>query len=555
MKNFFKKALVVLASLTMVISLVGCGSSKVNTIEKQQNSADGAYAGKTVILHTNDMHGGFIPEEGDNVVDGGLEGYAAVATIKKDFEAQGASVILVDDGDYSQGSVYVSLNYGAAATELMNQVGYDIVGLGNHEFDYGVDQLKKNFENKNYSVICSNVFENGKTLFDSEVIVKVGKLKVGFFGLLTPETQTKVNPNFVKGLTFTEKEELYATAQKEADLLNKEADIVICLGHLGVDEESLGNQSLDIYANTTGIDFIIDGHSHTVMEKGANGEPIQSTGTKGANIGVIVIDNKTKTIESNSLIATKDVEADVDVLNSAMATMSAIDEEYGAVFANADVDLDGVKENVRSKETNMGDLITDSMIWEVLKNGSIDVDNDHIVAITNGGGIRASISKGGVTMKDVNTVLPFGNTLAVNYITGAELLESLEASAYAVPETLGGFPQIAGLVITIDSTVEFDAGEEYPDSTYCKPNSIKRVTIESVNGQPFDENAEYAVVTNNFCAAGGDTYYAFKRAYDAGKGFDTGIAMDTALVDYISTALGGKITADYQEPQGRIIIK
>ena len=555
MKGFIKKLFVVLASLAMVVSLAGCNSSKITTIEKQQNTAEGPFAGKTIILHTNDMHGGFIPEEGDGAVDGGLEGYAAVATIKKDFESKGANVILVDDGDYSQGSVYVSLNSGAAATELMNLVGYDIVGLGNHEFDYGVEQLKSNFEGKNYKVICSNVLEGDKTLFDSEVIVKAGKVKVGFFGLLTPETQTKVNPNYVKGLTFTEKEDLYATAQKEIDLLKKEADVVICLGHLGVDEESVGNQSYDVYANTTGIDFFIDGHSHTVMTSGDNGEPIQSTGTKGANVGVIIIDNATKKIESNYLIETKMIEADAEVLDAAVATMSVIDEEFGAIFANSDVELDGVKQNVRSLETNLGDLIADSLIWGVLKNGSINVDNDHVVAVTNGGGIRASIAKGGVSMKDVNTVLPFGNTLAVNYITGAELLEALEASTYAVPETLGGFPQIAGMVITVNTAEAFDAGEEYPDSTYCKPNSIKRVTIESVNGQPFDINAEYAVVTNNFCAAGGDTYYSFKRAYDAGKGFDTGIAMDQALVDYISNELGGKITTDYQEPKGRIIIK
>ena len=558
MKGLLKKLIVVLASLLMVVSMAGCqsqGTGKVATIEKEQNALEGPYAGKTIILHTNDMHGGYVPEEGEDVVDGGLEGYAAVATIKKDFESKGANVILVDDGDYSQGSIYVSLNKGAAATELMNEVGYDIVGLGNHELDYGLDQLKSNFEGKNYKVICSNVFEGENTVFDSEIIVKVGKVKIGFFGLLTPETQTKVNPNYVKGLTFTEKEDLYAAAQKESDLLNSEADIVICLAHLGVDDESTGNKSTDVFANTTGIDFIIDGHSHTVMEKGGNGEPIQSTGTKGANVGVIVIDNETKAIESNYLIETKIIEADTEILDSAIAVMSKIDADYGAVFANTDVDLEAVKEVVRSQETNMGDLIADAMIWEVLKGGSIEVADDHIVAVTNGGGIRASISKGGVTMKDINTVLPFGNTLAVDYITGSELLEALEASTFSTPEAVGGFPQVSGIVFTINTAEAFDAGEEYPDSTYCKPNSIKRVTIESINGQPFDENAEYAVVTNNFCAAGGDTYYAFKRAYDAGKGFDTGVVLDEAVSDYITNKLGGKITEEYQAPQGRIIIK
>ena len=550
-----KKFLSILLAAFMVFALVGCSSSKIETIKKDENKAEGEFAGKTVVLHTNDMHGGFIVDpDAENTEDGGLEGYAAVTSVKKDFEAKGATVILVDDGDFSQGSIYVSLSKGAIATQLMDLAGYDLVGLGNHEFDYGVDALKNNFVDKNFKVICANIFEGENTLFDAHQIFQIGKLKVAFFGLDTPETQTKVNPNYVKDLKFTEGQELFDTAQKEIDLLKEEADIVICVAHLGVDAESAGRTSEDLFANTTGLDFIIDGHSHTVMENGSNGEPIQSTGTKGQNIGVIVIDNANKTIESNYLLPLKDVEADIEVLDVAMKYMLDVDTEFGSIFANSDLDLCGEKAIVRSQETNMGNLIADAMCWEVLKAGSIDVAEENVVAVTNGGGIRASISAGGVSMKDINTVLPFGNTVAVDYCTGAELLEVLEASTYAVPETLGGFPQVSGIEFTIDSTVEFDAGEEYPDSTYFKPNSIKRVTIQSINGQPFDENATYAVVTNNFCAAGGDTYYALKKAYDAGNGFDTGIPLDEAVVDYINNKLGGKIGSEYAETQGRITI-
>ena len=552
MKKVNKFLFAVLMSLLMIITLVSC-SGDDGSIVKEENTVEGPYSGKTIILHTNDTHGALKVNPDEDAV-AGLEGYATVAFVKKDFESKGATVILVDDGDYSQGSVYVSLNKGAASTDLMNQVGYDLVGLGNHEFDYGLDQLKSNFENKNYKVICANVFDGEKTIFDSNAVFKVGKVKIGFFGLLTPETQTKVNPNYVKGLTFTEKEDLYATAQKEADALAKKADIVICLGHLGTDDESIGNRSVDVYSNTNGIDFIIDGHSHTVMEKGPNGEPIQSTGSNFENIGVIVIDNATKTIENNYLLEINMFEPDSEVLSSATAVMSDIDKTYGAVFANSEVDLNGVKEKVRSQETNMGDLATDSMIWEVLKNGSIAVADDMIIAVTNGGGIRNSIAKGGVKMSDVNSVLPFGNTIAVNYITGAELLEALEASTFSTPEPAGAFPQIAGMKITIDTTKKYDEGAEYPDSTYKAPNSITRVTIDEVNGKPFDPNATYAVVTNDFLAAGGDTYYAFKKAYDAGKGFDTGVKLDEALIDYITNELNGTIGSKYAEPQERISI-
>lgn len=548
-----KKILLFLLLISLSISLVGCNSSKVEIIEKNENTTEGEYTGKTIILHTNDMHGGYLIEEGAS--EGGLEGYAAISSIKKDFEAKGATVILADGGDFSQGSIYVSLNKGVAASTLMDEVGYDVVTIGNHEFDYGFEQLKRNIENKNYKVVCSNVFENDKLIADSEVIIKVGKLKIGFFGLLTPEAQTGTIPNNVKNCRFTEKQDLYDIAQKEIDLLKKESDIVICLSHLGVAESCLGNRSVDVYANTNGIDFIIDGHSHNVMEAGEAGEPIQSAGTKGTYAGVIIIDNETKAIESNYLIETKDIEADNDVLDLVMETMSEIDEKYGSIFANSDVDLDGIKEHVRCEETNLGDLISDAIKWHAIENGYVDMDASHVVSIMNGGGIRANINKGGVSMKDVTTVMPFGNTISVDYVSGSELLEALEASTFAVPAIIGGFPHVSGMEITVDATKPYDAGNEYPESTYQKPNSISRVTINSINGNPFDENEMYAVVASNFIAQGGDTYYVFKAATDEGRCFDSSIGLDEATIEYIDKALEGKITEEYLESQGRIIIK
>jgi hypothetical protein len=148
-------------------------------------------------------------------------------------------------------------------------------------------------------------------------------------------------------------------------------------------------------------------------------------------------------------------------------------------------------------------------------------------------------------------VLPFGNTVAVIYVSGAELLEALEASTYSTPAAVGGFPQVSGLEYSINTDKEFDQGDQYPDSTYYAPKSIQRVTIENVNGQDFDPEATYAVVTNNFCAAGGDTYYAFKAASDQ---FDTSIPMDEALMDYVDEVLGGVIGAQYARPMGRILI-
>ena len=155
-------------------------------------------------------------------------------------------------------------------------------------------------------------------------------------------------------------------------------------------------------------------------------------------------------------------------------------------------------------------------------------------------------------MTDVNKILPFGNTVTLVYVTGAELLEALEASTYMAPSASGGFPQIAGMKITVDTTKAYNPkAETYPDSTYYGPASIERVTINEINGKPFDINATYAVITNNFCAAGGDTYYAFASASEQ---FDTGLPLDEVLMDYITKVLNGVIGEQYAEPQGRITI-
>ena len=191
------------------------------------------------------------------------------------------------------------------------------------------------------------------------------------------------------------------------------------------------------------------------------------------------------------------------------------------------------------------------MIWKVMQNKEgLTVDADHVVAITNGGGIRAAIKPGDVTKKDINTVLPFGNTVAVIYVTGAELLEALEASTYSLP--IGGFPQVAGINYTLSTAVAYDANAEtYPASTYYGPKSINRVVINSINGKEFKADDTYAVVTNNFVADGGDTYYAFAAATAK---FDTGIPLDEAVMEYVTKELKGVIGTQYAAPQGRILL-
>ncbi len=540
-----RKFLSVLLAMAMVLSLTVTGfaiEDTATTREPEVMTEEATMAGKTVILHTNDVHGA-------------IAGYAYIAQLKADYEAKGAEVILVDAGDYSQGEVYVSDTKGLDAVEMMNAAGYNVVSLGNHEFDYGFAQLKDNMSKAKFKVLCADVFNaDGTPIFDANYTytTKSG-VKIGFFGMETPETQTKANPALIKGLTFATDDAFTKAAADQVKAL-KDDDIVICVSHLGVDAESKPYRSTDLYAAVKGIDFIIDAHSHTVMTKGENGEPIQSTGTKFANVGVIVIDDASKKIESNSLYEIKeDTAKDATVAAAAQKIIDRIDKEYGAVFAKSKVELNGAKapNGNRDSETNNGDLITDAMLWKVMQNKEgLTVDADHVVAITNGGGIRDYIKVGDVTKKDIKTVLPFGNTVAVIYVTGAELLEALEASTYSLP--VGGFPQVCGISYTISTAVAYDANAEtYPSSTYYGPKTINRVSINSINGKEFKVDDTYAVVTNNFVADGGDTYYAFAAATSK---FDTGMTLDVAVMEYITKELKGVIGEQYAAPQGRILL-
>ncbi|MBR0407546.1 MAG: bifunctional metallophosphatase/5'-nucleotidase, partial [Clostridia bacterium] len=383
------------------------------------------YTGKTVILHSNDVHGA-------------LDGYAYIPALRDWFTAHGAAdVLTVDAGDFSQGTIYVSTNKGAAAIDMMNAAGYDIVTLGNHEFDFGYDQLMENLSKAEFLPICANVIldETGESILDEAVVCSFYSdeipedqvtdediyLKVGFVGLETPETATKVNPGLIKNIHFTTFDDLYTYAQETINAVKEAgADLVIGVFHLGVDKESAHNgyRSVDVLDKVTGIDFVIDGHSHTVMTGAEDGKPVQSAGTKFAYIGVIVIDDASRTIEDNYLLSTASLEKDEEIAAKAQEIMDEIDVVYNAPFATNEVVLNGEKApGNRTEETNMGDLITDAMVWSVVKEGGIEqVEPNQVVGITNGGGIRASIDVGEMAMKDINTVMPFGNTVAVIYV-------------------------------------------------------------------------------------------------------------------------------------------
>ena len=553
--NFRKILSLLLAAvmlLSVSVSLADMTGDEYAAAANVVTDLAASYEGKTVILHTNDVHGA-------------LEGYAYITALKNEFASRGAEVILVDCGDFSQGSTYVSLFKGASAVEMMNMAGYDVVTLGNHEFDYGYAKLMENLSAAEFKPICCDVIldETGAPILDpTYVLVLENGLKIGFVGVETPETATKVNPGLISEIHFAAFDELYTCIQEAVDGVKEASDLVIGLFHLGVDAESAvnGYRSVDVLAKVNGIDFVLDGHSHTVMTAGENGEKIQSTGTAFAYIGVVVIDNETKAVEDNFLVPTTQgiyTLAKVESVSAAaLALINDVNERYGKVFATSEVALNGDRApGNRTMETNLGDLITDAMVWSVIKEGGFEQDEIYqVVGITNGGGIRAAIPAGDVTMKMINTVLPFGNTVTVVYVTGAEILEALEASTFCTPDAVGGYPQTSGIDWTLDTTKPYDQGAVYTldgkETSYFGPASIQRVTINAINGQPFDPEAVYAVVTNNFCSAGGDTYNVFANS---GNSYDTSIPMDEALIDYITVELGGVIPATYAEPRGNAV--
>lgn len=513
--------------------------------------------GKLVVVHTNDMHGYYETTETSI-------GIAGVASIKDYYEAQGADVLLLDAGDFSQGNTLVSYYKGKNAAEYLAAAGYDAVSLGNHEFDYSFDVLLDNMKvltDAGIKVIDANVLnkETGKPYFDANAVFDFDGYKVGVFGLDTAETLTKASPSNVKTVSFLDKEDMFKAAQEQVDALKAEGcSYIIALTHLGVDEESVGRRSTDLAEAVTGIDLIVDGHSHTVMDGGtmAGNTMIVSTGSYLANVGTVVINEADKAAEAK-LISAADYAAGTNQYDAAVAKLVADDaaevkEAYSKVFAKTEVALEGTKELVRAQETNLGDFTADAYLYTAQKYSDehelgITVD----CAISNGGGIRTSVAPGDISMDTLVTVFPFGNNVCFVTITGKQLLEVLEASTFCTPETLGGFPQVAGIEYTLNIGVPYENGEQYPDSTYYAPaNPGSRVTIKSVNGKPFDPAANYTVAVNNFQAEGGDTYYELtQNSYFC----DTEVLDCDALIQYVNY-LGGVIGEQYAKPQGRIEI-
>ena len=443
--------------------------------------AKAAATTKISIIHTNDTHGRlFDSDEYD-----ASWGFAKIATLVKQTKAQNPNTLVLDAGDAFQGMPIINISKGEGLIPILEAVGYDAMTIGNHEFDFGFPALQ-NLETKmtKISMVSANIFkETGGRVFKPYVIKEVGGVKVGIFGLTTPETTYKSHPDNTKGLTFMDP---VKSAKSVVAELKPQVDIVIALSHLGVEGD---DTSIKVAEQVEGIDLIIDGHSHTEMPYGVievKGTMIAQTGEYTKNVGLVELEIQDKKIvrksaallpDSKEIKEDETVKALIEKLNEANAPL------FAQVVGKTEVELDGLRENVRTKETNLGNLSTDAL--RVMTGADC--------AVQNGGGIRASIKAGNITKLDMATVFPFGNTVEVREMTGKALLEALEHSVSAYPDANGGFLQVSGIVFKFNPAKE--AG--------------KRVVSVKVGGKDLSLTKKYTVAMNNFTAAGGDGYEMF----------------------------------------------
>lgn len=492
-----------------------------------------------VILHTNDTH------------CNNYENFAKVAELAKDAD------LVLDAGDAIQGAVIGTLSKGSYITEIMNKVGYDAAALGNHEFDYGMDQIKDIVKNQaEFPYLCCNLIDlkTGEPLFDAYKIFEVKGVKIAVVGVTTPETFVKSTPtyfqdangNYIYG--FCEGgngQELYAAVQKAVDAAKAEgADYVIALAHLGIDEESAPWRSTDVAENVTGLDIVIDGHSHSAFTK-TEGVVMQQTGNYLENIGKIVI--KADGTISAELVAAEGLEANAEATEFIAGVTERFDALQQTVVAKTSVNLtikdaEG-KRAVRNQETNLGDLCADA--YRVLLGAD--------VAFVNGGGVRNDIPAGDITFGQIVSVHPFGNAACLVEVTGQQILDALELGASKCPGELGGFLQVSGLSYKINTAIP--SGVVLNDkSEFVGVEGERRVSEVMVGGAPIDAAKTYKLASHNYMLKScGDGYAMF------GKN-NVKILMDEVLIDnqvlinYIVDELGGVVGEAYAEPQGRITI-
>ena len=518
-RNFLKAAGVTTAAAAMAVGAPA--ASACWTGEKSE----------VTILYTNDVHT-YIDKQAPELT------YAAIAALKQSYQNAGKKVLLVDAGDHVQGTAYGSMDQGASIIELMNAAGYDAATPGNHEFDYGMDRAKELMRDADFPYLSCNWMDlrtNLRVLPEIKVFVR-GGVRIAFVGITTPETFTKSTPAYFMNKAQTkyiydilggeDGQKLYSAVQKAVDKAKCLADVVIGLGHLGVDPSSSPWTSEEVIAHTTGFDAFIDGHSHTVMENkqvaDASGRMVTltQTGSYFANVGEMTI-APDGTI-STRLVSTYDQE-DVAVAAEQAAWVSSVDEMLGEKIAVADTkfyitDPATGKRRIRSGETNLGDFVADGIYTYFNEVEQLHCD----IAIMNGGGIRSDEDAGYWTFKTCKQVSPFGNVACLMSVTGKQIQDALEFAARfagAEGKENGGFLQVAGATYEIHTdipnTVQTDDKNVWLGGATGTPRVQNVKIYDRANGTyvPLDESKTYALAGMNYTLRNlGDGFAMFDGA-------------------------------------------
>lgn len=556
--NLFKKSMSILVCATLALS------TSATYVFADESTSDK----DIVIIHVNDVHCGI--DSDDNTY-----GYAELAAYEAKLQSEGYTTILIDAGDFVQGDVIGTLSDGEYIIDIMNELDFDLATLGNHEFDYGMDQMFSLMEKAEFDIIDSNFTDltTGESVFDGWKIIEANGTKLGFVGITTPESITKSTPAYFQNengeyiygfCANNDGEELYENVQNSVnEAIDAGADMIIAVGHLGIDEQSSPWTSKEVIANTSGIDVFIDGHSHSVIDNekvtNENGEEVilTSTGTKLANIGTVTISNENisaKLVKKGDYTVTTDTEsAEGKAYAGATEFIDNIKSEYeelvNTVVAKTDVTLTTTDpENpdlriVRHLETNLGDLCADAY------RNTLGAD----IAFVNGGGIRSNIEKGDITYGDIIAVHPFGNMACLIEASGQEILDALELGAASSPEESGGFLQVSGLTYEIHdyipSSVVLTENREF-----IKVDGEYRVKNVMVGGEPLELDKTYTLASHNYMLkSGGDGYTMF---------MDNTILQNEVLIDnqvlinYIVDNLNGVVGDEYKNPygEGRITV-
>ena len=483
------------------------------------------------ILYTNDVHT-YIDKQSPKLT------YAAIADLKQSYQNAGKDVLLVDAGDHVQGTAYGSMDEGASIIKLMNAAGYDVATPGNHEFDYGMDRAKAIMKEADFPYLSCNWVDlrTGLRVLPSVKVFVRGGRRIAFVGVTTPETFTKSTPAYfmdkaqrkyiydIQGGEDGKK--LYDAVQKAIDKAKLLADVVIGLGHLGVDPSSSPWTSEEVIAHTSGFDAFIDGHSHTVMEnkqvQDASGKTVTltQTGSYFANVGEM-------TIAADGTITTKLIPTHegMDAGIAAMQTswVNTVDDMLGEKIAVGDSDFyvsDPAtgKRRIRSAETNLGDFVADGIYAYFNEVEKLHCD----LAIMNGGGIRADVPAGDWTFKTCKQISPFGNVACLMSVTGKQIQDALEFAARFAGEggkENGGFLQVAGATYEIHTdipnTVQTDEKNVWIGSATGTPRVQNVKIYDKASGSylPLDPGATYALAGMNYTLRNlGDGFAMFDGA-------------------------------------------